>query len=249
MPYILGVLTISAATYLQASVIIVIYTFSYTALIAGVYVLVEDFTRFQRVVVNAAFITVVAGLLGVMMFNYRREHYYDKKIIEEKNEALQILANRDAMTKLFNHTKFYELLETEILHVQKNKGDLVLALLDIDHFKQVNDTYGHIMGDRVLIYVANLIQTHIGENGFVGRYGGEEFSIILMGKSLSESVEIVNTMRKIMENTVIDDQVQITFSGGVVLWQNESADLLVDKADQLLYQAKNMGRNCIRFTT
>jgi len=123
------------------------------------------------------------------------------------------------------------------------KGTLIL--LDIDDFKNINDTYGHYVGDEVIVQIAEIIMENIDEKDIPTRWGGEEFAIYLPEKSLLEGVQLVETIR----NQVIHEtDPQVTFSCGISTWNmnkvNSVSDIFI-RADKALYEAKSMGKNCI----
>ena len=165
-------------------------------------------------------------------------------IIDEKD--------RDRLTGLLNRYTFDNNLENIIRHskqqFEKARGGYDksswIALLDIDHFKQVNDNYGHIMGDEVLLLFARLLLSTFRYSDVVFRFGGEEFVVVLTGCD-KQGVEIVlNRFRTIVENHLFPQVGRITVSAGYVLLDTtQPPNILLDQADQALYQAKETGRN------
>lgn len=169
------------------------------------------------------------------------------------NAQLYELATKDGLTKLYIHRHFYFLLETEINRVQRYHHVLSLLMMDIDEFKQVNDTYGHLVGDMVLKEIANVIQKTIRHVDIPARYGGEEFTVILPETTIMTSLAIAERLRqKISEIQVkIDDNVTITptVSIGVAEYPNAADNIkdLIDSADKALYMSKQNGKNCIYY--
>lgn len=119
-------------------------------------------------------------------------------------------------------------------------------MLDIDFFKRVNDTYGHQFGDRVLQKVANTITESIRENDSVGRYGGEEFLVVLPDTEMTHAIFIAERIRKAVEHLDFYENAHITISGGLTVFQGETIVELIDIVDKKLYEAKNDGRNRIK---
>lgn len=168
------------------------------------------------------------------------------------NAKLKLLAMTDDLTKLYNQRHFYDSLEKMIslFSRKKKKGlsaDFSLIILDIDFFKTINDTYGHVIGDTALRYVSGLILAHTRTSDTAFRYGGDEFSLILQDTDLTAGMDLAERLRRIVEQNplLIDEKkIDLTISLGVVCFGGEtSTGELVQKADTKLYQAKNEGRN------
>lgn len=167
------------------------------------------------------------------------------------NAQLYELATKDGLTKLYIHRHFYFLLESEIKRVQRYHHVLSLIMMDIDNFKHVNDTYGHLVGDMVLKEIAATIQKTIRHVDIPARYGGEEFTIILPETAALNAVIIAERLRKkISEIEVVVDEntiVRPTVSIGIAEFPNAAEDIkeLIDWADKALYVSKENGKNCI----
>ncbi|MDD5181149.1 MAG: diguanylate cyclase [Gallionellaceae bacterium] len=168
----------------------------------------------------------------------------------KKNEQmLHELASRDGLTGLYNHRTFYAMLEEEIARTQRYKRTVSMLLLDIDHFKRVNDTYGHVAGDRILEGVARVLQQSVRQEDRVCRYGGEEISVILPETDVPTAVQTAERVRAAVEQAVFKDdsgqEIRITASIGVAALPEQAATLreLVEAADTALYAAKEGGRN------
>ncbi len=163
-------------------------------------------------------------------------------------EESKKLANTDGLTNLYNHRCFQETLTKYVEYARDNDATFSLLLLDIDHFKSFNDTYGHQAGDGVLKYLASLLINHVSDNDIVARYGGEEFVIILTDSDLKTAKKTAEKIRKACNKQKIriaKDVLNITVSIGVSEFPehaNQAADL-ISKADAALYRAKNLGRN------
>ncbi len=154
---------------------------------------------------------------------------------------------RDSMTGLFNHTTTKQLLETEIARTTRSGGKLSLAALDIDHFKSVNDTYGHAVGDRVIKALARLLRQRLRSADVIGRMGGEEFAAILPDSGVDEAEQVFNAIRQAFEDIVFRSDrtsFNVTLSCGVAAFpMYDTATTLSDAADKALYAAKHAGRN------
>jgi len=160
---------------------------------------------------------------------------------------LRSLMVRDSMTGLFNHTTTKQLLDTEIARVQRSGGELALVSLDIDHFKNVNDTYGHGVGDRVIKSLARLLRQRLRSADVIGRMGGEEFAAILPESGLEQAAKVFNQIREAFSEIFFHTEgakFNVTISCGVATFRHHStATALSDAADKALYAAKNGGRN------
>jgi diguanylate cyclase (GGDEF)-like protein len=167
-----------------------------------------------------------------------------KKELEDKNQLLAKLAVTDGLTGLANHRNFRECLAEEFRNSKKNKTPLSLILLDIDCFKEYNDTYGHPAGDRVLQSLARVLTRNARESDLVARYGGEEFAVLLPHTSAEDSIAIAERLRKAVESTHWDFR-SVTASFGVSTLEGQKITVneLIEQADKALYVSKNLGRN------
>lgn len=166
----------------------------------------------------------------------------EKKKLEEQ---LSELSFTDGLTKVKNHRALLQILEkTARLSVAENES-FCIALFDLDHFKKVNDTKGHVCGDMVLENIARIMKDNVREKDTVGRYGGEEFMVIYPSTHLQEAVILTETIREKIEKFQFPCDVSATISAGVCESDETSTIELIRKADTLLYKAKNNGRNRI----
>lgn len=170
---------------------------------------------------------------------------------ERAKEEAERLADTDYLTGLYNRRAFIILLKKEMERGERNKKGLALILLDVDHFKNVNDTYGHLAGDKVLQEISQVLTENLRSYDFVGRYGGEEFIICLPETSLVQSLDIAERIRKAIATKRIlmpesKENIKITVSMGITGWIPGEAggiNQLIKCADKILYQAKEQGRN------
>jgi diguanylate cyclase (GGDEF)-like protein len=164
---------------------------------------------------------------------------------------IQTLANTDRLTGLYNRRFFEERLSAELRNAQQQSYPLSLALLDIDHFKKINDTQGHNAGDKALHKLGFLLKTNLRKGDVVARFGGEEFVIILPNTHVETAHRIMDNLRNLVEKTIATESGSpITISVGVMeaalMGQEELADIqkhIIQKADEHLYCAKRSGRN------
>lgn len=138
-----------------------------------------------------------------------------------------------------------EFLKMEVERKFRDKEDLSIAIFDIDDFSKVNDNKGHIIGDKVLIQVANIMTKSVRDTDFIGRYGGEEFIVIYPKTNLKDAIATSDRIRKAVEEYCFEEDVRITISGGVYQYHGEELVEFINKADEKLYKAKKLGKNKI----
>ena len=178
------------------------------------------------------------------------------KELEKKNDILIQTNNdlhhksiRDSLTGLLNHQYTNQMLENEIEVAKHDAHHLSVMMLDIDHFKNINDQYGHQTGDQVLIEVSRLLENTLKKSDIIGRYGGEEFVIILPNTHIKDAVIIAEKVRESIALFELNDISSIvTVSIGVAEYAGENTAEIISKADKLMYCAKNSGRNRVAST-
>jgi diguanylate cyclase (GGDEF)-like protein len=161
-------------------------------------------------------------------------------------EEAERLATTDGLTGLSNRRTFNTTLEARLREAQRYRKALSLLLLDIDHFKKVNDTHGHPAGDAVLRGVAQVVRRQARETDFVARYGGEEMALVLPETDAAGARAIAERIRNAVAHArhqTDSGALQVTLSVGVATWPATDSDLLLDAADKALYRAKQNGRN------
>jgi diguanylate cyclase (GGDEF)-like protein/PAS domain S-box-containing protein len=171
-----------------------------------------------------------------------------QKKIRAQNEELHILATRDPMTNCLNRRSFYEIFQKCFDEAREEHRELAAFMVDIDHFKSVNDNFGHAAGDEIIKIVAAILHENVREFDLVARYGGEEFAVVLLDIDEDGAKSIANRIRKAIENSSAPDHLDgrgITASLGVSMLSKGAVDkeALLDEADQALYVAKESGRN------
>jgi diguanylate cyclase (GGDEF)-like protein len=173
----------------------------------------------------------------------------------QRLSTLREMAIRDGLTRCYNHKYFKARLDQEIARCHRYKGQLSLAMLDIDHFKVINDTHGHLTGDTVLAELSGMVLGSVRGTDVVARYGGEEFGILLVQAGPAEASMVIDRVRHQIETHVFSavgdgspgDVLKVTVSIGLAqLAEGDSAQVLLQRADGALYQAKKGGRNRVQ---
>ena len=165
-------------------------------------------------------------------------------------ELLQLQATTDELTHLTNRRRFLELAYNEIKRANRLNHSLSIAMIDIDYFKSINDTYGHAAGDEALGIFAKICQEYIREIDILARFGGDEFAMLLPETGSHQAFTVVERIRQALASHPVmfaDRPILITISSGIsgLEAKDETLDMLLGRADQALYQAKEMGRNCV----
>jgi diguanylate cyclase (GGDEF)-like protein len=165
-------------------------------------------------------------------------------ILDSQSRRLDLKSKTDHLTGVFNRRGLEESLQLVLNERRDNQTPIALIMFDLDHFKSINDTYGHLMGDEVLIKVAQLVQQQIRHNDIFARWGGEEFVIVCKDATARQAEILAEKIREYISNYHFDNDLNITASFGVAdISSNESLESLFVNADLALYQAKNNGRN------
>lgn len=164
------------------------------------------------------------------------------KIVNERNQAMI-----DPLTGIYNRLAYNERIETEFNRWQRYQTPLTMAVWDIDKFKNVNDTYGHQAGDRVLTVVAKLLSKQVRETDFVARFGGEEFVLLMPETTVEQAIKVADNLRNSIEQCEFhfkDQRVPVTISCGLAQFsEGDKVETAFNRADKALYYAKHNGRN------
>jgi diguanylate cyclase (GGDEF)-like protein len=213
---------------------------------------IEDLKSANGTVVNGQTIATQAlqdgdkirlGPTTILKFEYQDE------IEEDFRQKMYDAALRDGLTKAYNKKFFLDRLDTELAYAKRHTADLSLVMFDVDHFKRVNDTYGHLAGDAVLVKLAKLAMGALRTEDVFARYGGEEFAIICRGVKLPQAGVLGERLRSSVEGAVFEYETQrlpVTISVGVAAYPTSNVETsvqLIASADEALYEAKRCGRN------
>ncbi len=174
---------------------------------------------------------------------------YDFELNEREREHLRVLASVDPLTGVLNRRRFYQVAEAELHRVRRYQQDLSCLMLDLDHFKQINDRYGHAAGDQILRSFCEVCERSVRRPDTIARIGGEEFIILLPETYIDDAFRLAERIRRLVEEMRValesGETAQLTVSIGVGCWTQEIEDInqLMERVDTALYQAKHQGRN------
>ena len=187
--------------------------------------------------------------LSVSMWKIKGETFYSgivRDITRRKQleNDLEKLATTDRLTQAFNRTKFQEVIKQELERAKRYYHSLSVAMFDIDHFKKVNDTYGHAVGDSVLQTLTKIVKENLREIDYLVRWGGEEFILIAPETDIERARVLAERIRKATESYKFDQAGTITVSFGITEYKpDDTEDTLIKRADDAMYEAKKKGRN------
>ena len=189
---------------------------------------------------------IVAAALAVILCSLINQYRLQRDYIITASQKLEYAAKRDPQTGVYNRRYLVDTIKQWMGMDQKH---FLVVLLDIDDFKKINDTYGHVYGDEVLEELARIMKEKMEGKGIVARYGGEEFMLLFEEADRTATMEIMEQVKaKLQEYSMRTRQIAITFSAGVEEYRTEERiDVLFHNADQKLYQAKNSGKNRMIF--
>ena len=193
-------------------------------------------------IIDKVNLLIAFGSIGFAMHSYA-------SAVEENETLIANQANSDLLTGLPNRRFTYKQLESLALKTGSCGAGFVIALADIDDFKRLNDTYGHLAGDEVLVQAGKIMKNALRKNDIIGRWGGEEFLIILPDTSLSDGLDIIDRLRAALENSSFcfnGNNITVTITIGVSSFKkNIVLKELIRKADDCLYKGKTLGKNCV----
>ena len=232
--------------------------------------LYEDYDVRIKYIISIGFVTlIIAFLISIIISRYLKKIFFaykkgiedktnelkalnetleDKvalrtKELEESKHSLEILATTDVLTNVNNRYSIMTRLEDEVHRQKRHDLPLCVMMFDIDHFKEVNDKFGHDTGDEVLKVVVDVVRDNLRDIDIIGRYGGEEFLVIFPNTKLDDAIKVCERIRKSVQNHKFHKVESLTISLGIVQCENESTNELFKRLDNLLYKAKNNGRN------
>lgn len=235
--------------YIIPNYFILLYSSKWlTAIVSNlVYTFIEVFSQYYFLVseneTNLFLVVVLIPIINSTIFFILA---YIRIKFKRMNEQLIDLVNHDPLTGIYNRRYFDTFIEQSISTFFRDKTPFQIIMFDIDHFKRINDTYGHPCGDYILKVLASLINNEIRELDIFTRIGGEEFAIILPETNIKDGEKIARKIRKMIEEFPFhyhNISIQVTISIGLATYNGESLEELMDRVDSALYKAKTNGRN------
>jgi len=214
----------------------------------GFYWLEVQIFDWRLALVDAGLLAFIVATIAYFAFVHPKDLQIRAMMatLEEAKLDAENLARFDALTGVLSRRALLEALNTEVERATRYGSALACLMLDLDHFKKFNDTYGHQFGDKVLHQIAQVISGHCRTNDFLGRYGGEEFLVILPETRMDGATTFAERVRSAVAETSLEqNEERITVSIGVAEWRNGDGSMskLISQADQALLQAKAAGRN------
>jgi len=209
-------------------------------------VVVDDDGCLNGMITQKELISLAYSRWAMLTKEYQEELSKINESLIKKNSQIEHLASRDPLTNLYNRYKFSKLFELSHQSMVEREGVMSLIMVDIDFFKKINDTYGHGVGDKVLVGVSELFLSLLRDEDIVCRWGGEEFIILLPSTNMQNAVSISQKLRGHVEAMTIEPCDKVTASFGVTeVRTDDDIKSVVDRADNALYGAKKAGRNCV----
>ncbi len=244
--------------YFSEIYLIIIWTFTVSGLLLKYATISATLTYIMAIISGLYFfdLTLEAYIMHVFwstaayMFGFLSAYLLEmsSQTLFLKEEELSKMAKTDKLTGLFNRSKLDEVLANELNRTQRSQSTFGLVMLDIDYFKLVNDTYGHQVGDEVLIGIAKILKENIRSTDMLARWGGEEFILIYLNNDKEKLLHLVEELRQKIEAHTFEKVGQTTVSFGVTLYQSDdTVHSILKRADSALYLAKEYGRNRIEF--
>ncbi|WP_238860119.1 GGDEF domain-containing protein [Clostridium sp. YIM B02569] len=249
--FIANLIIFSSIIMLRAPLNLAVYSIPFLAYLGGLVIFQNDINLLVTNIINGLIFFLAIIIISTGIYNSNYEKIAQNIILREINTKLNYISSHDSLTKLLNRRSFSNNVSEKMRMVGKSKKIATLILIDVDHFKHVNDKFGHSVGDMVLKEVSNIIIKHIKTTDLATRWGGEEFLIFLFESSINEAYVLAENIRQEIQNKVIVTdkfQIQITASFGISLLKDnfsKSFDTSFKSADVALYKAKNQGRNRI----
>lgn len=247
--FIANLIMFSAVIMLRFPLNLAVYSIPFSAYLGGLVIFQHDTYLLITNIINGFIFFLAIIIISTEIHNSNYEKIAQNIILKETNSKLNYMSSHDPLTELLNRRSFSNQVSEKMRIIGNSKKIAALILIDIDHFKHVNDKFGHPVGDIVLKEVSKIIVKHIKTTDLATRWGGEEFLIFLFKTSVNGAYALAENIRLEIQNKVIDAdkfQIQITASFGISLLKDNfsnSFDTSYKSADVALYEAKNQGRN------
>jgi diguanylate cyclase (GGDEF)-like protein len=242
--FLTAVLAIIAILYLDAQTGSLVFAFAGSLFILWYPSVQLDATVVFVTRVTMSVIVFLTWLLNRLIYRMKGQAFQLESALKEKDRVLDEMNQRDPLTGLDNHTSSFRKLYEEAAKAKRIGYPISLILCDIDDFKTINDTFGHQAGDHVLLRISQTIRATLRTTDIVGRYGGEEFILILPDTDANEARVLSERLRLAMAKTTYDVDVHVTMSGGVSQYDaGQTIDEWVRTTDRRLYEAKHEGKD------
>ena len=242
--FLLVVYLLSLGHFMRPGYFSIIYIVVFAATIVIIYSKLDpSIIHIGELITSGVFLMVIT--IGSMMSYSRYFRLFNQeKQLEAINKKLELISETDELTGLFNRRRISDEMEKLIAISERYNSIFSIAMIDIDHFKKINDTYGHNTGDEILRELAGLIKSKLRTSDLVGRWGGEEFILILPNTTPEDSGILLSRLQKDISNHSFCNGIKIAFSAGICgFLSGTSLNQLIDCADRALYNAKENGRN------
>jgi diguanylate cyclase (GGDEF)-like protein len=212
-------------------------------------VVVDDNGQLSGIISQKELISLTYSRWALFMKEYQEELSEINTYLKNQNREFETLASTDSLTGLYNRNKFSELYVSSYKSMVQRHNKMSIIFLDIDHFKQINDKYGHNVGDQVIIQISHTLLRTLRNIDIVCRWGGEEFVALLPTAGLEIAKNIANKIREYIHQLDIDLLKDVTASFGITeVKEGDNMEDVIQRADKALYLAKNSGRNCVKTT-
>ena len=210
-------------------------------------VTVDDEGKLVSVITQKELISTTYSHWMKLMKDYYKELNRVNDLLEKKSETFKKIASTDPLTGLYNRTKFVELYRSEYTVMMQRSNTMSLMMIDLDHFKEVNDNYGHNTGDKVLKEISTLFLGILRNVDVLCRWGGEEFVALLPTANLEQTAKIAEKIRHEVDSHKSNETPHVTASFGITeIRKGDTLDEAINRADKALYDAKDAGRNCVK---
>jgi len=242
--FLLVVYLLSLGHFMRPCYFSIIYIVVFAATIVIIYSKLDPSVIYIGELITSGVFLMVITVGSMMSYSRYFRLFNQEKQLEAINKKLELISETDELTGLFNRRRISDEMEKLIAVSERYNSIFSIAMIDIDHFKQINDTYGHNTGDEILRELAGLIKSKLRTSDLIGRWGGEEFILILPNTTPEDSGILLSRLQKDINGHSFYNGIQIAFSAGICGFiSGTSLSQLIDCADRALYNAKENGRD------
>ena len=241
--FIAVIVIIAALFVVNPKVSRLLYIINCIFFIGLIYLKIDNILLANAIAFKALIVTAITIFISIENYSIRKKLFISQSELIDVNKILKEQTHRDSLTQLYNNRFIFDYLDKTIEKMVNQGGEMSVLMIDIDNFKQINDRFGHLIGDKVLREVSTTLVNLTRKRDIVVRYGGEEFAVVLMDTNIDEATDVAEKIRLEMMSLSLDGNVEITVSIGVVEWSEHETTELVKAADDMLYEAKRTGKN------